>query len=61
MRSALVDNTTNVVTNLIVADPSIDPAPLGYSIIALTDDSPVRVGWNWNGSQFIDPDPRPEV
>lgn len=57
MRSALIDNSTNIVTNVIMADPSVDPSPDGFFMIALPDDSPVSIGWLYDGSQFIDPNP----
>lgn len=57
MRAALIDNSTNIVENVIVADPSVDPAPDGHYMIALPDDSQVSIGWLYDGSQFIDPNP----
>ena len=45
MRCALVNQDTNIVVNLIVADPAVDPAPAGCIIIGITDDSPVEIGW----------------
>lgn len=45
MRCALVNDATNIVENLIMADPAVDPAPPGYLIIGLSEDSPVGVGW----------------
>ena len=59
MRCALVNDTTNIVENLIVADPATDPAPAGYVIIGLPDDSPVAVGWIYDPATqtFTDPNP----
>ena len=45
MRAAVVDQTSNLVTNLIVADASVDRAPDGFVLVNLEDDSPVGVGW----------------
>lgn len=57
MRSALIENLTNTVVNVIVADPAVDAAPEDHSLILLPDDSPVSIGWLYNGSQFVDPNP----
>lgn len=48
MRCALVNQTTNIVENIIVADPTVDPAPSGYIIIVIPDDSPIYIGWVYN-------------
>lgn len=63
MRSALIDNSTNIVTNVIMADPSVDPTPDGYTMIALPDNSPVSIGWIYNSEtgDFTDPNPPPVV
>jgi len=57
MRCALVNKTTNIVENIIVADPSVDPAPNGYLIIGLPEDSPVAIGWVYDpaNGQFSEP------
>jgi len=59
MRCALVNSTTNIVENLIVADPSVDPTPDGYLLVGIPDDSPVAVGWIYNlvTQTFTDPNP----
>ena len=59
MRCALVDAQTNIVINIIVADPAVDPAPEGTLLIGLPADSPVTFGWVYNPStgQFTDPNP----
>lgn len=61
MRCALVNSSTNVVENLIVADPAVDPAPVGYVIIGIPDDSPVAVGWIYDPATqtFTNPNPEP--
>jgi hypothetical protein len=45
---ALVKNSDNIVINMIIADPSIDPAPDGCTIVGLPPDSPVTFGWVYN-------------
>lgn len=57
MRCAYINQLTNVVENLIVADPSTDPVPDGYFLVGLPDDSPVAIGWVYIPStgQFVDP------
>lgn len=60
MRCALIDTSSNIVVNLIMADPSVDSAPEGFSLHALPDDSPVSIGWLWDGVTFTDPSPSPE-
>lgn len=58
-RCALVQNSDNTVINIIVADPSVDPAPEGCTLVALPDDSPVSFGWIYDPAtgQFTDPNP----
>lgn len=55
MRCALIDLSTNLVVNLIIADPAIDPAPNGYLIVGLPDDSLVDMGWTYNNGEFTPP------
>lgn len=55
MRCALIDLSTNLVVNLIVADPATDPAPSGHVIIGLPDDSPVAIGWTYSNGEFTPP------
>lgn len=61
MRCALVDNLTNIVVNIIIADPAVDPSPEGYTLIGLLDDSPVAIGWLYDPvtETFTDPNPPP--
>jgi hypothetical protein len=61
MRCAVVEISSGLVTNLIIADPAVDPAPDGSLLIGLPDDSPVSIGWIWDGENFIDPNPEPVV
>lgn len=58
-RCALVQNSDNTVINIIVADPSVDPAPEGCVLVGLPDNSPVSVGWLYDPAtgQFTDPNP----
>lgn len=62
MRCALINNSTKIVANVIVADPAVDPAPEGYILVGLPDDSPVSIGWIYDPvtGQFTDPNPPPE-
>jgi len=56
-KCALVQNSNNIVSNIIMADPSIDLALEGYLLIGLPDNSPVSFGWIYNPStnQFTEP------
>ena len=58
-RCALVQNSDNTVINIIVADPAVDPAPEGCTLVVLPDDSPVSFGWIYDPAtgQFTDPNP----
>lgn len=59
MRCALVNESTWIVENMIVADPAVDPAPAGYIIVGIADDSPVQIGWIYNPDtgEFTNPNP----
>ena len=54
---AIVNNSDNLVTNLIVADPRVDPAPAGFTIVGLPEGSLVTRDWRYDryGHRFIDP------
>jgi hypothetical protein len=56
---ALVQNSNETVVNMIVADPAVDPAPEGYTIVGLPEGSPVTFGWIYNPTDgtFTDPNP----
>lgn len=56
-RCALVNSITNIVENIIIADPAVDPAPDGYVIIGLPANSAVSSGWIYDPAtgQFTDP------
>lgn len=55
MRCALIDTSSNIVVNLIMADPATDAAPEGGMLVGLPDDSPVAIGWLYDGTSFTDP------
>lgn len=59
MRCAVFQNSDNIVVNIIIADPSVDPAPEGTTIIGLLDNSPVSMDWIYDPAtgQFTDPNP----
>jgi len=58
-RCALVQNSDETVINIIIADPAVDPAPEGCTIIGIPDDSPVSFGWIYDPATgtFTDPNP----
>lgn len=56
---AVVDTATNIVTNIIVADPAVDPAPEGCILVGLSDDSPVSFGWIYDPATGLFTDPNP--
>lgn len=59
MKCAVVSLTDNTVINVILADPSIDPAYEGTRLIGIDDNFPVRMGWIYDPAtgQFTDPNP----
>jgi hypothetical protein len=59
MRCAVVQNSNNLVINLIIADPSVDPAYEGTILVGLPEDSSVGIGWIYDPAtgQFADPNP----
>jgi hypothetical protein len=61
MRCACVDKATGLVINTIVAELT-DPAPDHTYFIEIPEGVIASIGWTWNGTQFIDPNPPvPEV
>ena len=50
MVSAVVQNSDETVINIIMADPAIDPAPDGCTLVALPENSPVTFGWIYDPS-----------
>lgn len=61
MRSAVCNLSDNVVINLIMADPSVDIAPDNCYLIEILDGVICDIGWIWDGTQFINPNPVVEV
>ena len=57
MVSAVVQNSDETVINIIMADPAVDPAPDGCTLIALPEGSPVTFGWIYDPAtgQFTAP------
>lgn len=56
---AVVRIDDNIVINMIVAEPS-DPAYEGTYFVEILDGVMCDIGWLWNGSVFIDPNPPAE-
>lgn len=54
MARCAVVNQHNIVVNIIMADPNVDPAPEGMTLIATDTAGP---GWVWDGESFTDPTP----
>lgn len=56
-KCALVNAATNIVENVIIADPAVDPAPEGYFLVGLPDDTTVVGGWVYNPAtqEFLPP------
>lgn len=55
---AVVQFLDSVVINVIVADPGI-AAPEACFLIEVLPELPCGIGWMWNGTEFIDPNPPP--
>ena len=55
---ALVNASTNIVENIIIADPAVDPAPNGYILISVAG-TEVAMGWIYdpNTGTFTNPNP----
>lgn len=51
MRCAVV-NQQNIVVNVIIANPNVDTAPEGHTLIPTEAAGP---GWVWDGNTFTDP------
>lgn len=51
MRCAIV-NQQNIVVNVIIANPNVDTAPEGHTLIPTEAAGP---GWVWDGNTFTDP------
>jgi hypothetical protein len=57
MRCAVVDHSTSLVVNVIVADPVLDIVPEGLSLIPVDEEEPLGIGWEWDGQSFVNPQP----
>ena len=57
MRCAVINNITQSVENIIIADPILDTVTSDFTLIGLEEDSPVSIGWLWDGSAFTNPNP----
>ena len=63
MSSCAVVRADGLVINIIVADPLVDAAPFGCSLIDITEKL-CGIAWTFNGSEFINPypvDPNPHL
>jgi hypothetical protein len=60
-RCAVCELGGGLVVNIVVAAPSDEP-PEGCQLVEIMADQPCNIGWAWNGSQFVDPNPpAPEI
>ena len=50
----------NIVTNIIVADAG-DSVPEGVTLVEITSETEIDIGWSWDGTVFINPNPPPPV
>jgi hypothetical protein len=55
MEAAVVDLTTNIVINKIVADAAIDPAPDGTRLVDVPEGVMCEISWLWDGINFVPP------
>ena len=62
MHCAVVDLTTNMVINVIIADFANDPHPEGTLLVGLPEGNIVSFGWKYNADgAFTDMNPPPPV
>lgn len=54
---AVVQLSDGLVINKIVAEPT-DLAPQGTQLI-IADNVSCDIGWTWDGTQFVNPNPQP--
>lgn len=59
-RCAVCQISDGMVTNIIIADPAIDQASDGCTLVALAYGMMCDIGWIWDGSTFTDPNPPPQ-
>jgi hypothetical protein len=55
MKCAVI-NTENLIVNIIMAEP-IDLAPQGCFLVGVEEDVFCDIGWSWDGTSFVDPNP----
>lgn len=60
MRAAVVDLLNNIVINIIVANPAVDPAPEGTLLVDVTN-VPCDIGWVYDPATGTFTDPNPPV
>lgn len=53
---AVVQLSDNVVINMIVANPE-SLAPEGTQLILISENVMCNMGWIWNGTEFVNPNP----
>ena len=61
--SAVCQLSDGLVINIIIAEPN-DPCPYSDCQLIETPDEDgnnAQIGWYWNGTDFIDPNPPTEV
>jgi hypothetical protein len=61
MNSAVVNQESLIVVNIIVADPTVDPAPYDCILVAIAPEEPCNIGWTYDSvtNSFTDPNPPP--
>lgn len=59
-RCAVCQLSDGLVINMIVAAPS-DLPPDGTQLVEVMNEQPCDIGWYWDGVQFTDPNPVPDV
>ena len=58
-RCAVVQMVDGLVVNIIMAQPGDEP-PVGCELIEIMNGQPCDIGWYWDGTNFIDPNPPPQ-
>lgn len=53
---AVVQSSDNVVINKIVAELT-DLSPEGTYLVLISDGVMCDMGWTWNGTEFVNPNP----
>jgi hypothetical protein len=59
--AAVVKNDNNLIINKIVADAATDLAPDGTYLVNIPDGSMCEMGWFWDGTNFVNPNPPVEI